>query len=96
MKVTVEPLFVDLVTTALILSVSESTVQKMTREFKTTGFPQPRVISGRRVAYRLAEIKAWGEQRPISDIPPPPNTGAKKPRSRITPTLETQDDQQAA
>lgn len=84
MNVIVEPLFVDLATTAAILSVSESTVQKMTREHQTTGFPQPRLISGRRVAYRLAEIKAWGEQRPVSDILPPPNTGAKKPRGKET------------
>ena len=26
--------------------------------------------------------EAWAESRPPSDLPPPPNTGAKKPRPR--------------
>ena len=27
------------------------------------------------------EVQEWAESRPVSQLPPPPNTGAPKPRS---------------
>lgn len=60
------------------LSVSQSTVEKLTRE--CSDFPKPRQISGRRVGWLVKEVEAWAEKRPVSDLPPPPNTGASKGR----------------
>lgn len=60
------------------LSVSDSTVEKLTRECHD--FPKPRQISGRRVGWLLREITDWAEKRPLSDQLPPANTGCSKGR----------------
>jgi len=78
--VAIEPLFVDLENAAMALGIGVSTVQQLTRDHAKTNFPRPRKISGRRVGYPLAELRAWAADRPVSDLPPPPNTGAKKPK----------------
>lgn len=57
------------------VGIGESTLQKLVREGK---FPKPRVLSGRCVGYVLRELEAWVESRPVSNLLPPPNTGAKK------------------
>lgn len=62
------------------LSISESTVQKLVREGE---FPKPRLLSGRRVGWLRREIEKWAEERPVADLPPPPNTGAKKPKHKL-------------
>lgn len=77
MTVTVKPLAVDLEHAAAMVALSESTWQSLVREGKA---PAPRMLSGRRVAWLVKEIEAWLEARPVSDLAPPPNTGAKKPR----------------
>lgn len=82
MEVSVKPIYVDLETTAALLSMSVSTVQNLGRD-PGSEFPKARQLSGRRVGYLLREIEAWGESRPIADMLPPPNTGAKKPRGRV-------------
>lgn len=74
----IPPIFLDLATVATVLSVSASTVQALTR---AGDFPAPRKISGNRVGWLWREVMEWAEARPVSDIPPPPNTGAKKPRA---------------
>lgn len=71
-------LYLDLPGVADVLSVSESTVQKLVRE---GDFPRSRQISGRRVGWLMREVVAWAEARPVSEISPPANTGAKKPRA---------------
>jgi prophage regulatory protein len=76
-KVIIKPIYVDLETAAQIVSISESTLKAMVRIGE---FPQPRKTSERRVAWLLREVEEWAESRPVSDLPPPPNTGAKKPR----------------
>jgi prophage regulatory protein len=73
----ISPVFLDLTSVARVLSVSESTVQGLVR---SGDLPGPRKISGNRVGWLLREVEEWAEARPRSDIPPPPNTGAKKPR----------------
>ena len=92
--VTITPICLDVEGLSAYTSLSESTIQQLTRD-RSSGFPQPRKLSGRRVGYLVREVDAWIESRPVSDLLPPPNTGAKKPRAKSAqPT--TQDDQRAA
>lgn len=70
-----KPIYVDLPTLLAMVPLSESTLQLEQREGR---FPKPRLLSGRRVGYLVREIEEWAEQRPVSDLPPPPNTGAPK------------------
>ncbi|NTV09170.1 MAG: AlpA family phage regulatory protein [Zoogloea sp.] len=74
-KVLVKPLVVDIETVAAIVSMSVSGVQA---QIRAGDFPQPRKVSPRRVGWLLREVEQWAESRPLSDLPPPPNTGAKK------------------
>lgn len=73
----VRPIVLDLPRVAAAISVSKSTVQRLVREGK---FPKPREISGRRVGWLTQEVEAWAAGLPVSDMLPPPNTGAPKPR----------------
>jgi prophage regulatory protein len=54
-----------------------STMEKLVRQGL---FPQPRKVSAKRVVFLVRELTEWLESRPVSDILPPPNTGAPKPR----------------
>jgi prophage regulatory protein len=56
-------------------------------EIRQGRFPKPRQLSPRRVGWLAREIEEWLESRPIADLAPPPNTGARKPRAaaRATP-----------
>lgn len=69
------PIYVDLPTAASIVSLSETSLQKLVREEK---FPKPRAVSSRRVAWLVREIEEWAEACPISELPPPPNTSRRK------------------
>ncbi|MNT72030.1 Prophage CP4-57 regulatory protein (AlpA) [compost metagenome] len=71
------PIYVDLPTVASIVALSITSVQKLVREEQ---FPKPRAVSSRRVAWLVREIEEWAEARPISDLPPPPNTSRRKPQ----------------
>ncbi len=88
MIVTTRPACLDRAGAAAYLSLSESTLEKLTRE---GGFPQPRLLSGRRVAWLVRDLDEWLEQRPVSGLLPPPNTGARKgvrrrPAAQAAPT----------
>lgn len=85
------PIYIDLPTVAAVLAVSVSTVQALVR---AGDMPRPRKVSGGRVAWLVREVEAWAESRPESDIAPPANTGAKKPRTSRR--QGSQDDQTAA
>lgn len=78
--VTTRPACLDRSGAARYLSLSESTLEKLTRE--QADFPKPRVLSGRRTGWLVRELDAWLESRPVSSFLPPPNTGAAKPRPR--------------
>jgi prophage regulatory protein len=78
MNTAVKPIYLDLRTVAQFISMSTASVQKMVREDR---FPKPRMLSGRRVAWLTREVEEWAEQRPVSDILPPDNTGAPKRRA---------------
>jgi prophage regulatory protein len=58
-------------------TLSASTIDEEIRQGR---FPKPRQIAGRRVGYLVEEVVEWARTRPVSDQPPPANTGAKKPR----------------
>lgn len=88
MNVSLKPIYVDIDTVATMVALSSSTIQSMVRQ---GDFPKPRQLSGRRVGWMVREIEEWADSRPVSDLPPPENTGARKPRRPAAPT-----DQQAA
>lgn len=72
MSTPIKPLFLDLPNVAAFVSLSESSIQKLITKDE---FPKPRQLSGRRVGWRVSEIEAWADERPIADNLPPPNSG---------------------
>lgn len=77
-KVAVTPIFLDLPTVAQVVAMSTAAIERLERDGQ---FPKRRQISGRRVGWLLREVEEWAESRPVSQLPPPPNTGAPKPRA---------------
>lgn len=75
--VNVQPVFLSKDDVAKVTTLSERVVEELVRQGK---FPQPRQLSGRRVGWLLREVVEWAESRPVSDLPPPPNTGIKRAR----------------
>lgn len=73
-----KPLYLELTAVAAAVSLAETTIQREVRDGK---FPAPRQLSGRRVGWLVREVEEWAENRPISDLPPPPNTGKRKPKA---------------
>ena len=70
---------------AAYCSVGITTFEQMVQE-KTA--PQPRRFPGRRrVAWLRAELDQWLANLPLSDLLPPDNTGAKKPRKTKAQTI---------
>jgi len=57
------------------LSLSPTTVQKLVRE---KSFPEPRLLSGRRVGWLAHEVQKWADARPVANLLPPENTGVRK------------------
>lgn len=90
--VTTRPACLDRAGAAAYLSLSESTIEKLTRE---GDFPQPRLLSGRRVGWLIRDLDEWLEKRPVSNLVPPSNTGARKGRS-FTSRQDAPDDRKAA
>jgi prophage regulatory protein len=70
----VKPIYLELEAVAGAVALAASTVQRLVRE---NGFPKPRQLSGRRVAWLVREVEEWAEARPISDLAPPPNTARR-------------------
>jgi len=58
-------------------TLSKSTIEE---EIRQDRFPKPRQLAGKRVGWLVEEVLEWARTRPVSTQPPPPNTGAKKPR----------------
>ncbi|WP_316855797.1 helix-turn-helix transcriptional regulator [Ralstonia mannitolilytica] len=67
-------IYLDLESVAAAVALSITSVQQLVRE---NAFPKPRKISARRVGWLLREVQEWAETRPVSDLPPPPNTGRR-------------------
>lgn len=75
----IKPAYLELESVAAFVALSETTVQRLVRE---EAFPKPRLLSGRRVAWLVREVEAWAEERPVAELPPPQNTGCRKPRAK--------------
>jgi prophage regulatory protein len=75
MDTQVKRIFVDLPEVATLVTLATATIQRLVRE---NGFPKPRKISANRVAWLLREVEAWAEERPVSDLLPPVNTGKRR------------------
>ena len=73
--VALKPAYLDKPAVCAFVSVKETTIDELMRK---GDFPKPRVLSARRVGWLVRELEAWAESRPVSDLLPPPNTGAKK------------------
>lgn len=69
------------------ITLSESTIDE---EIRQARFPKPRQLAGRRVGWLVEEVLEWARTRPVSEQPPPPNTGAKKPRRAPDPQTARQ------
>lgn len=70
--VQLQPMFVDKPTAAAFSSLSESLIEKMSAD---GDFPKPRRLSNGRTGYLVSELLEWGNNRPVSDLPPPKNCG---------------------
>lgn len=73
------PVYADLKGVSQLTTLCVSTIQKLVRADQ---FPKPRLLSGRRVAWLVREVVEWAEARPASELLPPPNTGASKPKRK--------------
>jgi prophage regulatory protein len=62
---------------AAFCALSVSTMEKLEREGK---FPKRRLLSDRRTGHLVSELLAWLAERPVSELAPPANTGARKSR----------------
>jgi prophage regulatory protein len=61
-------------------NVTKLSLRTIDEEIRQGRFPKPRQASTRRCVWLAREIHEWMENLPVSDLPPPPNTGARKPR----------------
>ena len=75
MIVSVKPAYLDREQTAAFVAMSESTLLSLVRQGE---FPKPRQLSKQRTAWLLREVEEWAEQRPVSDLPPPPKAGQRR------------------
>lgn len=76
--VALTPIFLDLPTVAQVVAMSTAAIERLERD---GNFPKRRQLSGRRVGWLMREVQEWAESRPVSTLPPPPNTGAPKHRA---------------
>lgn len=57
---------------AQYVGLSTSTME---REERSGNFPRRVLLSGRRTGFRVRELQAWVDSRPVSDLAPPKNCG---------------------
>ena len=76
-KIQVKPAYLDKQSVCDFVAVRETTLDDLVRK---GDFPKPRILSARRVGWLVRELEEWAEARPVSDLLPPANTGASKPR----------------
>lgn len=72
-----QPIFLDKPGVCAALTLSERVWEQLVQSGQA---PKPRQLSGRRVGWLLREVLEWAETRPVSDLPPPPNTGNRRKR----------------
>jgi prophage regulatory protein len=71
-------------------AVTKLSARTIEEEIRQGRFPKPRLASTRRCVWLASEIQAWMRSLPLSDLPPPANSGAKKPRRAQAPRAEHQ------
>lgn len=74
----IEPAALGRVEAARYVGLSLTSFEKAIREGRA---PAPRAIGPRRVVWLVRELTAWLEALPTSELLPPANTGAAKPRA---------------
>ena len=74
---TLQPIALDREAAAKIVVLSVTTLETLLRQGK---FPKPRQVSPHRVVFLVRELSEWMESRPVSELLPPRNTGARKPK----------------
>lgn len=74
-QILLKPVYLDKTGACTFVAIKATTLDELVRKGQ---FPKPRVLSTRRVGFLVRELEAWAESRPISDLLPPPNTGARK------------------
>lgn len=62
---------------AQLLSLSVKTFERLVQQ---GDLPKPRQISAGRVGWLVSDLDDWAQKRPQSQMLPPENTGARKPR----------------
>lgn len=72
-----QPIFLDKPSVCAAVSLSEGVWEQLVQSGQA---PKPRQLSGRRVGWLLREVMEWAETRPVSELPPPPNTGNRRKR----------------
>lgn len=75
--IAIQPRFVAKDAAAQLLAMSIKTFERGVQKGE---IPKPRQLSAGRVGWLVSELDEWAQSRPISEILPPANTGAKKPR----------------
>ena len=68
-------IFMDLPTLVRAVALSAATIERLEHAEQ---FPKRRQLSDQRVGWLVREVQEWAESRPVSNLPPPPNTGAPK------------------
>lgn len=79
--ITIAPRIVAKELAAQLLSLSVKTFERLVQQGE---LPKPRQISAGRVGWLVSELDVWAEKRPVSELLPPPNTGAPKPKNPAT------------
>lgn len=79
--VALKPLYLDLHAVCEIVNLAPATLQDMVRQDE---FPKPRKLSARRVGWLVREVEEWAEQRPVSNLLPPSNTGGRHRKAKST------------
>lgn len=74
MSTNMKRIYVDLPEVASLVTLATATIQRLVRDNE---FPKPRQLSANRVGWLLREVEAWAEERPVSELLPPRNTGKK-------------------
>lgn len=79
MIVTIKPAYLDRDQAAAYVSLSNTTMDDL---IKAGTFPKPRQLSPKRVGWKVSELEAWCDSRPVSGMLPPHNAGRRRATAR--------------
>jgi predicted DNA-binding transcriptional regulator AlpA len=78
--IALQPLYLNRESAAAFLSLSVSQFEAMASRGEA---PKPRQLSKGRAAWLVEELIAWGKERPVSNLLPPPNCGYGRAGKRV-------------